>query len=92
MNHYGALLNFFLLLFLGRIYETKLKPGDLFWIYLVVYSVGRFFLEFIRLDPSLVGGINANQITMVIVAVFGVLMLVLNRLRKNKPAEDERIR
>jgi phosphatidylglycerol:prolipoprotein diacylglycerol transferase len=86
-----SIFNFFLLLFLGRVYESKLKPGDIFWVYLIVYPVGRFFLEFIRLDPSLVGGINANQITMAVVAVFGIAMLILNRVRKTKPAEEDEI-
>lgn len=86
-----SLLNFFLLLFLGRIYETKIKPGDIFWIYLIVYPFGRFFLEFIRLDPSLVGGINANQITMAVVALFGAAMLIINHRRKPEPQETEEI-
>ena len=59
----------------------------MFWIYLIVYPVGRFMLEFIRLDPSLVGRINANQATMVIVALFGVIMLVGNHIRK--PGKDD---
>jgi len=84
-----SIFNLFLLLFLGRTFGKKLKPGDIFWVYLIVYPVGRFLLEFIRLDPSLVGGINANQITMAIVAVFGALMLILNHFRKEKPADDE---
>ncbi|MCJ7519389.1 MAG: prolipoprotein diacylglyceryl transferase [Anaerolineaceae bacterium] len=86
-----SIFNFLLLLFLGRIFQSKLKPGDIFWVYLIVYPVGRFFLEFIRLDPSMIGGFNANQITMEVVAVFGVVMLVFNRVRKNKPIDEEEI-
>lgn len=75
------LLNFFLLLFLSRKYSDRLKPGDIFWVYLIVYPVGRFLLEFIRLDPSFVGGMNANQVTMVIVAIFSSLVLGYSRIR-----------
>jgi phosphatidylglycerol---prolipoprotein diacylglyceryl transferase len=39
-----------------------LKNGDIFLVYLVVYPVGRFLLDFLRLDASMVGGININQI------------------------------
>jgi len=81
------LFNFFLLLFIGRKYGEKLIAGDLFWIYLIVYPVGRFLLEFIRLDPSYVGGINVNQITMACVAVFGVGMLIFRHLRQKKQTE-----
>ena len=58
-----------LLLWLGRRYEHWLKPGDLFLVYLIGYPLGRFWLEFLRLDISKVGGININQLLMVVVAL-----------------------
>ena len=78
------LFNFFLLLLIGRKYEEKLVPGDLLYIYLIVYPIGRFLLEFIRLDASYVGSININQIIMACVAVFGTWMLIYNHIRKEK--------
>ena len=67
-----AIWNFFLmglLLWLGRRYDKWLKTGDLFLIYLIGYPLGRFLLEFLRLDVSMVGGINANQMLMAAVAI-----------------------
>lgn len=78
------LFNFFLLLFLATNFSEKLKKGDIFWIYLLVYPIGRFLLEFIRLDPSVIGGINANQITMVVVIIFSTIMLIFNHRRKKE--------
>ncbi len=78
------LFNFFLLLVISRKYAEKLLPGDLLFIYLVVYPIGRFVLEFIRLDPSLLGKVNINQIIMACVAVFAAWMLIYNRLQKQK--------
>jgi phosphatidylglycerol:prolipoprotein diacylglycerol transferase len=69
---YESLWNFgnmALLLWLGRRYKDRLKPGDLFLVYLVVYPVGRFFLEFLRLDSAQIAGINANQTLMLVVAL-----------------------
>jgi phosphatidylglycerol:prolipoprotein diacylglycerol transferase len=40
-----------------------------------VYPVGRFLLDFLRLDASLVGGININQTVMAIVAVLAASAL-----------------
>lgn len=60
--------NLFLLLWLGRKYQNRLIPGDLFLVYLIVYPVGRFLLEFVRLDYSPVAGLNANQTLMAVVA------------------------
>ncbi len=55
------LANMALLLWVSRRFKTWLRPGDLFLIYLVIYPLGRFMLEFLRLDASTVAGININQ-------------------------------
>lgn len=69
------LANMFLLLWVSRRFPDRLKAGDIFLIYLIVYPVGRFFLDFLRLDASLVGGININQTIMAVVAVFAAAAL-----------------
>lgn len=62
------LANMFFLLWLSRRYADRLKNGDIFLTYLVTYPLIRFFLDFLRLDASLVGGININQTVMAVVA------------------------
>jgi phosphatidylglycerol---prolipoprotein diacylglyceryl transferase len=71
------LLNAGLLIYFGRRYRSWLKNGDLFFIYMIFYAVGRFSLEFLRLDPSPVAGINANQTLMVIVALGSAAALII---------------
>jgi len=84
------LLNMAVLLILGRKLKDKLFRGDIFLIYLVIYPVGRFFLEFIRLDPSNVGGMNANQTIMAIIAISSIVLLVLKRtILKDKQRLEE---
>jgi phosphatidylglycerol:prolipoprotein diacylglycerol transferase len=65
-----------ILLFLGRRFSKWLKAGDLFLVYLILYPIGRFFLDFLRLDASQIGGINANQTFMAIVALVSAGLLV----------------
>jgi phosphatidylglycerol:prolipoprotein diacylglycerol transferase len=69
--------NMFILLWISRRFADRLKNGDIFLIYLIVYPVGRFLLDFLRLDASRVGGININQTVMAVVAVCAVLALFL---------------
>jgi len=77
------LLNMAILLWLGRRFEKWLKPGDLFFIYMIMYAIGRFCLEFLRLDASQVAGINFNQTFMVVVAlVAGIVFFLNHRLRR----------
>ena len=70
------LANMGFLLWLTRRFKTAMKPGDLFLVYLVTYPVGRFFLEFLRLDASQVAGINANQTLMAIIAICSSATLI----------------
>jgi phosphatidylglycerol---prolipoprotein diacylglyceryl transferase len=69
--------NMFFLLWISRRFANRLRNGDIFLIYLIVYPIGRFFLDFLRLDASLVGGININQTVMAVVAVGAALALLL---------------
>jgi phosphatidylglycerol:prolipoprotein diacylglycerol transferase len=67
--------NMGLLLWLNRRLKDRLKTGDIFLIYLIVYAFGRFMLEFLRLDSSQLGGINANQTFMLVVLIIASLIL-----------------
>jgi phosphatidylglycerol---prolipoprotein diacylglyceryl transferase len=77
------LLNMALLLWMGKKLSRLLRPGDIFLTYLVVYPVGRFMLEFLRLDPSPVSGLNINQTLMAVTALSAGTALLI-RLR-NRP-------
>lgn len=64
---YESLWNFALcglLLWVWLKHRDKLKPGDMFLLYLIGYPVVRFFLEFIRLETAHVPllGINSSQL------------------------------
>jgi phosphatidylglycerol:prolipoprotein diacylglycerol transferase len=79
------LLNMAVLLVVGRRFDKWLKPGDIFYFYVISYAIGRFALEFLRLDSSQVGGINFNQTFMVVIAVLmGGLVFWNHRPRRAK--------
>jgi phosphatidylglycerol:prolipoprotein diacylglycerol transferase len=80
------LANMFFLIWVGRRFKDRLKPGDIFLTYLIVYPTIRFFLEFLRLDASELVGVNANQTFMAIVAVCSAIALWL---RHRKPLNSE---
>jgi len=69
------LANMFFLMWLTRRFEGRLKSGDVFLTYAIIYPLGRFFLDFLRLDASMIGGVNANQTFMLIVAVCAAIVL-----------------
>jgi phosphatidylglycerol:prolipoprotein diacylglycerol transferase len=69
----GNLLICLALVYIRRRYNDRLKGGDLFILYLIFYPILRFFLEFLRLDSSLLLDFNANQALMLIIAVVAAL-------------------
>ena len=71
------LANMGFLLWLTRRFHgaDRLITGDVFLVYLVAYPVGRFLLDFLRLDASQLGGVNANQTFMAIIAVMSTAAL-----------------
>ncbi len=71
-----SLANMFFLLWLGRRFADRLKRGDLILTYLISYPMARFFLEFLRLDPSPVGTLNINQTLMAVVALGAAVTLL----------------
>lgn len=76
------LMNMAILLFIGRRFRDKLIPGDIILSYLIIYPLGRFLLEFIRLDSAEIAGINANQTFMLVVAIAAALAIVWRHWRK----------
>ncbi len=89
---YESVLNLLaagILLYVGRKYKNKLYRGDIFLLYLVLYPVIRFALEYLRLDPSPVAGININQTVMGIVAVFSITILIIRHtIRRPKDVQE----
>ncbi|HVN15296.1 MAG TPA: prolipoprotein diacylglyceryl transferase [Anaerolineales bacterium] len=81
------LLNMVLLLWVARNYESKRKNGDVFLVYLIVYPIIRFSLDFLRLDASRIAGINANQTLVAIVAILAVALLSWRHRKPNETAE-----
>ncbi|MEJ2758750.1 MAG: prolipoprotein diacylglyceryl transferase [Anaerolineales bacterium] len=77
----------FLLLWIARKYGDKLKDGDLFLIYLITYPVIRILLDFLRLDASQLGGINANQTFMGVVVIGAIAALFLRHRKKIDSSE-----
>ena len=74
------------LIWIGKRFADRLKAGDIFLTYLIFYPVGRFFLEFLRLDPSPVGDININQTLMAVVALSAAALLYWKHRNDTPPA------
>jgi prolipoprotein diacylglyceryl transferase len=54
---------------------ARLRPGNLFALYVVLYSIGRLWIETLRVDPSHeIAGVRLN---VYVAALFGIVALVI---------------
>jgi len=78
---YSSLTEFLIFGFLVLLRRRKKFHGELFWSYILVYSVARFLLEYLRGDPrgSVLGGLFSTSqvigIPLVGISVFMLLYL-----------------
>jgi phosphatidylglycerol:prolipoprotein diacylglycerol transferase len=82
------LMNMGVLLWLGSKYKDRLKTGDLLLVYLIIYPVGRFLLEFVRLNSAEIAGINANQTMMLLVAIAAIIGLYVRHRTMDVPVSQ----
>lgn len=83
------LINMGILLWVSAKFTKKIKAGDIFLLYLVIYPTGRFFLEFLRLDASSIAGLNANQTFMGILAIVSVIYLIIRHKTEKTKKEEQ---
>ena len=85
------------LLWVARRFADGLKNGDLFLLYVSLYSTGRSLNELLRIDPSfLIGGsIRGNMLVAIVLALASAMILLLRHSRPPKrpqrsPSSDAR--
>lgn len=66
--------------------RKHLRIGDTFALYLIWYSIGRFFVEGLRTDSlMLTGDIRVAQLMSVVLIVAGIVLMIVRRLKYNAP-------
>jgi len=75
---YESLWNLFVFIFLILIRKKSfIKKGDILFMYLIGYSVGRFFIEGLRTDSLMLGSIRVAQLISIILIVFSSIVIYL---------------
>lgn len=72
-----CLLVFFVVAYIAHHWPDKLRYGDVALIYLGLYSLGRYFVEFQRPDAWLLAGVPTAQILAVVTMLIASLLLLV---------------
>jgi phosphatidylglycerol---prolipoprotein diacylglyceryl transferase len=77
------------LLWIARRFSERLRTGDVFLLYVCLYSVGRFLVEILRIDAAfVVGSVRGNLLVSGVLAVGFALILVLRHSRMLKKRSE----
>jgi phosphatidylglycerol:prolipoprotein diacylglycerol transferase len=88
------ILLFIILMILHAVFrkkEDKIPNGVIFNLYLIIYSLYRVFIEYYRIDSSMLGSIKVVYIIsgLTIIAAFIILNVLANRFIAKKRTESE---
>jgi phosphatidylglycerol:prolipoprotein diacylglycerol transferase len=85
------LLGCLLLLFIGRKWKKRLMDGDIFLFYVIYYSIGRFFLEGLKIDVWTIYGVPTARWITGIAFVVSIAIIIYRhyRRRTSSPAPQE---
>ncbi|MCL5667258.1 MAG: prolipoprotein diacylglyceryl transferase [Patescibacteria group bacterium] len=68
-------------------FQKKTRPGGLFFSYLLLYNMLRFFLEFLRIDSTFLGPLRLNVLSSLLLCVIAALGLLYGRRQANVNAK-----
>lgn len=74
------------LLWVARRFADRLKNGDIILLYVSLYSVGRFFMEMLRIDPAFIIGesFRGNLLVSSLLALTFALIFFLHHSRSGR--------
>ena len=78
------------LLWIARRFADRLKDGDILLLYVSLYSVGRFFVEALRVDPAfLIGNVRGHLfVASVLALTFSLIFLLRHSASRKRPTAD----
>lgn len=87
---YSFIFDFLLSVFLFWYSKKKSKKlGDTTSMYLIIYSIGRFLVEFLRNDPrGEIGILSTSQFISIFILIAGVLLLNRDKLKGRKSRSE----
>ncbi len=81
---YESLWNLVVFIILMIILRKNRKQGVVFFSYLGLYSIGRFFIEGLRTDSLMLGSFRIAQLVSLGGVIIWILFLILSKYKESK--------
>lgn len=86
---FSSVFDFLLALFLLWYDKKERKSGRLFALYMIIYSVGRFCIEFFRDDPrGNIGILSTSQFISIFIVIIGIILFNMDKIKKERTKVD----
>lgn len=76
---YESFWNFLIFIFLITYRKKKKFDGEIFFLYTILYSIGRYFVEGLRTDSLMLGSFRVAQLLSISLIIFFTLFLIKKR-------------
>ncbi|HMM07426.1 MAG TPA: prolipoprotein diacylglyceryl transferase [Clostridiales bacterium] len=77
---YESLWDLLVFILLMALFKKSKRNGNVVLVYLIAYSVGRFFIEGLRMDSLMIGPLRQAQVlSVVLIVIAGAILLYRNR-------------
>ena len=81
---YESIANFIIFIILLLLQKKKKFSGEITYLYLILYSFARFFIEGLRIDSLMLGNLRISQILSLILFVMFCFLFGKNIKRTQK--------
>lgn len=87
---FSSIFDFALALFLLWYGNKSKEKGKTLSMYMIIYSIGRFFVEFLRNDPrGNVGALSTSQFISIFILIGGILLYNISKLKGRKETSEK---
>jgi phosphatidylglycerol:prolipoprotein diacylglycerol transferase len=88
---YESLWDIAVFLFLIFYRKRKKVEGEVLFLYLIMYGVGRFLIEGLRTDSLMLGNLRVSQLLSLLLVLVFTTLFIHRRIKKSKAADEETV-
>lgn len=81
---YESIITLFIFVLLKFAIKNRKFAGEKLYLYMMIYGVGRAFVESLRADALMIGDVKVSMIVGVLIAIFGATMILKNYIKYSK--------
>lgn len=86
---YESLWDFAIFFFLLWYRKKKKLDGEVFFLYMILYGFGRFFIESLRTDSLMVGSLRISQVLAALFVIAFTTFFIIRRKKMVKAVDEE---